>query len=379
MSATTRRERAALAPHGGGAAPLLGLLYLDVRGGRLHLLNEAARQLHAAGVPALGNEPSLSHLHTAAGEAVSPTDLPLAAAARERGPVEAHYVLAVPGQAEAHLHWTAAPLRDAAGNVTAVLAAVCRTAPPPDWHGLAGLAHDLRTPLQTLHFLAEVMGEGDARADDPRRLRSAAERALQVSGDLLEWCRAPLLGGRRVEAAWFALEPFLGAMLAEESGTAARKGVTLTGDLGAAAAWEVCSDRTRLGRVLANLVTNAIRYTAAGGQVLLAAAWRGEGDGRALALEVRDTGVGLLPEDHESIFQPFVRGSAGRGDSSGGSGLGLSVVDRLVREMALRWEFDSEHGRGSDFRVLLPQRILRPLKAALPVEKPDDAGAGRRG
>jgi anti-sigma regulatory factor (Ser/Thr protein kinase) len=358
MTAATRRECEVTPLPELAGAPVLGLLYLDVRGGRLHLLNDAARDLHAAGLPALGNEPSLAHLRTRGGAPVGPAELPLVVAGRKGHPAEAQYVLALPGHPVSHLDWTAAPLHDGEGKVIAVLASVCRTPPPPDWHALAGLAHDLRTPLQTLRFLSDPLGP--QQPDDLRHLQSASERALQISADLLEWCRTPMLGGRRVEAAWFALEPFLSALLEEELGTAGRKGVALGSDLGAAKGWEACSDQTRLGRVLANLLSNAIRYTESGGRVTLAAKWRGEGDERALALEVRDTGAGISPEEQESIFQPFERGTAGKGDSSGGSGVGLSVVDRLVRELGLRREIDSEHGRGSDFRVLLPQRLLRP-------------------
>ncbi len=375
MTAATPREHAVKPGPCTWGAPVLGLLYLDVQGGRLHLLNDAARQLHAADLPALGMEPSLAHLRTLAGEAVRALDLPLAVAAREKRTVEAAYVLARPGQAECHLYWSAAPLQDAHGSVTAVLASVCCTPRPPDWHVLAGLAHDLRTPLQSLRFLATALsGGGPASVEEMGYVRSAAERALQVGTDLLEWCRAPAQGGRRVEPAWFALEPFLDALLHEQRGAAQRQGVTLGGDLGAARGWEACTDRVRLGRVLANLLSNAIRYTDAGGRVTLTAAWRGDGDERALALAVGDTGAGIAPEEQESIFQPFERGTAGKGDSSGGSGMGLSVVDRLVRDLGLRREFASEHGRGSDFRVLLPQRLLRPAPAP-PADPPSNASS----
>ncbi|HKI35059.1 MAG TPA: HAMP domain-containing sensor histidine kinase [Gemmataceae bacterium] len=360
-ASSTRRERDPSPPLGPFTAPSLGLLYLDVRARQLYLLNEAARQLHGSGVPVLENDPTLVHLRTPAGESVRADELPLPAAARGRA-VEASYVLSRPGQPESHLTWTAAPLRDAAGEVTAVLGAVCCTPQPPDWHALAGLIHDLRTPLQTLRLLSGALGDGALAApqpDDLGRLHSAAERALQVSADLLEWCRAPVRGGRRVEADWFALEPFLSTLVQEQFGAAERKGVALGGNLAGACGWDACTDRVRLGRVLANLLSNAVRYTAAGGQVTLTATWRGEGDDRALALEVNDTGAGISPEEQESIFQPFQRGSAGKGDSSGGSGLGLSVVDRLVAELGLRHEFASEYGRGSDFRVVLPQRLLR--------------------
>ena len=369
MTAAARRELDHASPPGASRAPLLGLIYLDVNGGRLQFLNDVARQLHEEGLPVLGHEASLAYLRTSGGEAVLPADLPLLVVAREGQAVEASYVLARPGLAEWHLHWTAAPTHDAQGQVSAVLASVCCTPPQPDWHALAGLAHDLRTPLQNLRLLSAALGHegrtGPPTEEDVGRLRSAAEQALQIGADLLEWCRAPMKGGRRVEASWFALAPFLDNLLREQAAAAERKRVTLRGRLGEAEGWDAYTDRVRLGRALTNLLTNAIRYTTAGGQVTLTAAWRGEGDERALALEVTDTGAGISPEEQESIFQPFERGAAGRGDSSsGGSGLGLSVVDRLVMELGLQRGFDSEYGRGSDFRVLVPPRLLRPSSAA---------------
>jgi hypothetical protein len=355
-----RRESDLTTPPGTAVPPLLGLIYLDVGGGRLQLLNEAAHQLQDEGVPIFGHEPSLAQLRTPGGAGVLPAELPLVVAAREGHAVEARYVLLRTGLPAWHLHWTAAPLHDAQGQVSGVLAAVCCAPPQPDWHALAGLAHDLRTPLQTLRFLSTALGPpAPPRPEDLGRLRSAAERAQQIGADLLEWCRAPMQGGRRVQADWFPLEPFLDELVQEQTGLAQGKGVTLSDDLGGAKGWEIYTDRVRLGRALANLLCNAVRYTPAGGQVTLTAEWRGEGDERALALEVADTGEGISPEEQESIFQPFERGTAGRGDSSGGSGVGLSVVDRLVKELGLRRGFDSEYGRGSDFRLLVPARLLR--------------------
>jgi hypothetical protein len=363
MNAATCRERDAAAPPEPCAEVRVALLYLDVRGRRLHLLNEAARQFHADGLLLLRPEAAPGRLRTPGGDAVGDDELPLRAAARGL-PVEADFVVSRPGRPDCHLHWSAAPLRDAGGQVVAVLASVCCVPLAPDWHTLAGLAHDLRTPLQTLRLLSAALGPADLpeaqRADGLSRLSSAAGRALQVSADLLDWCRAPVQGGRRVRADWFALEPFLAGLAREQEPAARRKGVAVTCDLAGARGWEVHTDEVRLGRVLANLLTNAVRYTPATGRVALTAAWQGEEGERCLVLSVADTGAGVSPEEQESIFEPFVRGKAGQGDtSSGGSGLGLAVVDRLVSELGLGREFSSEHGRGSQFRLLVPQRLLR--------------------
>jgi signal transduction histidine kinase len=74
---------------------------------------------------------------------------------------------------------------------------------------------------------------------------------------------------------------------------------------------------------------------------------------------VIDTGAGISEEDQESIFQPFEQGKAGKESDSGGSGLGLAVVDRLVSELGLTLEVFSEYGHGSTFELLLPMAILR--------------------
>jgi hypothetical protein len=364
MTVSTGQERETLTPPEQTASLRVGLYYLDVHGPRLYLLNETARQLHAEGLPALGTESSLHQMRTLTGDEVRAEDLPLQTAAREGRSVEVSFHLARPGRPLCQLLWSAAPFKDAAGSVTAVLGVVCCSAPEPDWHALAGLAHDLRTPMQVIRLLSTSMAQGtyppERQADGLGRLCSAAERAMQIGDDLLEWCRTPLRGGRRVDPTWFHLEPFLTGVTQEHLTAAERKGVTLLCELGEAQGWEICTDRVRLGRVLANLLSNAVRYTAAGGRVRLSTGWRGKEDERALAVCVADTGVGIAPEEQESIFEPFARGHAGRGDSSsGGSGLGLAVVDRLVGDLGLRREFSSEYGRGSEFRVLLPMRLLR--------------------
>jgi signal transduction histidine kinase len=123
---------------------------------------------------------------------------------------------------------------------------------------------------------------------------------------------------------------------------------------------EILADRVRLGRLLANLLVNAVRYTPAG-QVVLSAEWREGAEGKALAVGVVDTGPGISTEEQESIFQPFERGRAGKDDDSGGSGLGLAVVDRLVEELGLELEVFSEFGRGSAFHLLIPAGRLRPV------------------
>jgi signal transduction histidine kinase len=359
-----RGSSKAKGPSGPETSPPVGHVYLDVRRRLLYCLNDTARQMQAEGVPFTGGDLARQALLTLAGVPVAAADLPLNKTWRDGRPSEATFVMARKGGAVQHLQYTAAPLRDSGGQLAAIVGSLTVRAPDPDWQVLAGLAHDLRSPLQALKLLVNLAQGGDLTADELKdllaRIRSSAEHALSVGTDVLEWCRGPAQGGRRVELSWFPLEPFLAALAEEQAITAQQKSLVLVQDFKAVRGWEVLSDRVRLTRLLTNLLSNAVRYTTAG-RVEFRAAWRDLPDG-SLSLSVVDTGTGISPEEQESIFQPNVRGRAGKGDSSGGSGLGLAVVDRLVEELRLMLDVYSEYGRGSSFDLLIPPGALREIR-----------------
>ena len=346
----------------------VGHLYLDVRTRRLHCLNETARELHREGMILTTAEQACQRLRTPAGEPVQAGDLPLLIAWQKGREAEASFVLRQEGKPDCHVLWSAAPVRNAQGQLIGVMACLCVSPPAFDWQALAGLAHDLRTPLHALSLVLSGLQNAAATEAQQQQLlemvRSSAERALQIGRDLLLWCRGPAQAGRIPEFTWFPLAPFLDALAQEQMPAAQRKGLTLTTRVTAAHGWEIYADRVRMGRLLANLLVNAVRYTATG-HVTILTEWRDDPAGRALVVSVVDTGTGISPEERESIFQPFERGRAGKGgDSSGGSGLGLAVVDRLVKELGLELEVYSEFGHGSAFHLVLPARLLRPETGA---------------
>jgi signal transduction histidine kinase len=341
----------------------VGLAFLDVRQRRLHWLNPIAQQLHGEGIPFVPADLARRGMIQPSGVPATAGDLPILRAWRTQAPVEAQFIFPRDLEPPWHLAWTATPLRDAGGQLLGIIGCVTCGRPEPDWQQVAELAHDLRTPLQTLRLVTALLEKTpQADPDLPRRLetvRTAADRAVQIALDLLECCRGPSSSRRRKQSTWFALEPFLKALDAEQSVTAEQKGLVWTTDFSALSGWEICIDRVRLSRLLANLLVNAIRYTSQG-RVEFTALWRNEPDGTKLDLSVVDSGPGISPEEQESIFQPFERGRAGSKDSdSGGSGLGLSVVDRLVDELGLTMEVFSQFGHGSAFHLLVPGSMLR--------------------
>jgi hypothetical protein len=343
--------------------PRVGHFYLSIAERKLYCLNETARELVREGVPISAADLEHQPLLTLDGEPVAVSDLPLARCRRDGASREATFVLPRPDNRLQTLSWSVAPFRGADNSLLGVAATLVMPSPEPDWEELAGLAHDIRTPLQTVRWLVPVLESLPvlpAAAQVLERLRSAADRALSIGNDLLEWCKSPAQGSRRAERAWIPLKPLLDALAGEQTTAAQRKSITLEADLSAAAGVEALTDGTRLGRLVGNLLHNAVRYTHSG-RVRLRSAWREEpGQPRALVLSVEDTGEGLGDEDHESIFQPFHRGKAGKSDSdSGGSGLGLAVVDRLIQELGLTLEVFSEQGQGSRFALVLPGNAVR--------------------
>ena len=342
----------------------VGQFYLDTQRRLLHCLNETAREFVKEGIPVSREDLEKQPLKTLAGQAVTENDLPLLRAWREGRPQEATFLLLRPDFPPRHLNWNVAPLVGNDHEVQGVLATLSVAPPEPDWHELASLAHDLRTPLQSLRLLIPVLEAVPLLNPDAvealERLRSAADRAMDIGMDLLEWARGPTQASRPVARDWVPLGPMLKNLAGEQLPLAQRKNITLITDLSAAQDLQVQTDKVRLARLLANLLSNAVRYTPSG-EVRFTASWREEGGRRtALALTVADTGSGISPEDQESIFQPFERGKAGKESDSGGSGLGLAVVDRLVQELGLTLEVFSEYGHGSSFDLLLPAEIVQP-------------------
>jgi anti-sigma regulatory factor (Ser/Thr protein kinase) len=344
----------------------VGHFFVDVARRSLRFLNETAEQLHREGVPVLAADLAEGTLRTVNGQAATAADLPLYITWRDGRPAEAQFLLTRPGGAVWRVVWNASPLWGSNSRLDGVLGTVSCGPQPPDPDRLAELSHDLRSPLQALRLQCTVIerlaqsGKDMSEALDV--MRKATERAVHLAKELLDCCRGPAPRSQLTNPAWFALEPFLKA-LADEQGVAAQvKGLTLAAELEAARGLEVRSDPVRLGRLLANLLVNAVRYTAHG-RIALRAAWREEQDERQLEVSVIDTGPGIAEDEHDSIFQPYERGKAGYDSDSGGSGLGLAVVDRLGDELGLRVEVDSIWGRGSTFSVLVPQSMLRPVGA----------------
>ena len=214
----------------------------------------------------------------------------------------------------------------------------------------ADVAHELRTPLTVIAGYVEAMRDGDL---DPTPQRLATiyteiERLQHLVGDLRTLAQADA-GELRLNRQ--ALDPadLLRQAAAAFEHQAAQAEVALAVEADAALP-AVLGDEARLSQVLANLISNALRYTPAGGRVTLSAS----GNAGAVHLAVRDTGRGIAPEDLPYIFHRLYRGDRARAAAEGESGLGLAIVKALVEAHGGAITADSAPGAGATMLIHLP-------------------------
>lgn len=217
----------------------------------------------------------------------------------------------------------------------------------------AAVSHDLRTPLTCIIGYLEELMVGEAESLTPQvrsfleivtvnaeRLRRLVNDVLFMAcarGDAPDLERAHTDLGAVARMAVDAVRPF-----------AVEKRLELSVEC--AAPQPVWADAGRMGQVLDNLLSNAIRYTPSGGRVAVRVFQTAAGS----AVEVSDTGVGIGPEERDHVFEFFYRAPAAREAAGAGVGLGLSIVKTIVHAHGGAVEVDSQPGAGSRFTVRLP-------------------------
>ena len=231
---------------------------------------------------------------------------------------------------------------------------------------VANVSHELRTPLTVIGGFLETIA--DMENPDPALIRRSvplmSDQAKRMQGlveDLLTLSRLESESNPARE------EPVNAPDVVRElyhDALALSGGKHKVQLLLESPAW-INGAADELRSAFGNLVSNAVRYTPAGGEVRLS--WRDGEDGGAV-FAVRDTGIGVAPQHIPRLTERFYRVDRGRSRETGGTGLGLAIVKHVVNRHAARLEVVSEPGRGSCFSVVFPPgRVARPAQTEAPL------------
>jgi signal transduction histidine kinase len=213
---------------------------------------------------------------------------------------------------------------------------------------VADLAHELRTPVMGILARVEAAQDGVLK-DQEANLSAVHDEALRLArllDDLSALAEAER-PGLLLDAVPVDLAAIAGTQTSAFAGAFADKGIALSSVLHSAV---VDGEPKRLEQIVVNLLSNALRYTDAGGSVRVAV----RRDGADALLEVADTGIGIAAADLPRVFTRFWRGEKSRSRDTGGAGIGLSIVKELVQAHGGSVSIQSVPGEGSVFRVELP-------------------------
>ncbi|MGQ0604394.1 MAG: sensor histidine kinase [Anaerolineales bacterium] len=218
---------------------------------------------------------------------------------------------------------------------------------------IAWVSHDLQTPLASIRAMVEALADGvvDDAATQQRYLRTAQRDIQSLSAlidDLFQMAQLDA-GGLQLDRTHGSLTDLVSDTLESFSELATRQTVTLTGTV-APNVDSVLMDTQRIGRVLNNLVRNALQHSPSGGTVNVNVT-RKAGN---VHVEVRDSGDGIPTDDAPHIFDRFYRGEKSRNRATGGAGLGLAIAKGIVEAHSGQIGVASTAGEGASFWFTLP-------------------------
>lgn len=248
---------------------------------------------------------------------------------------------------------------------------------------LANMSHELRTPLNSILILSDQLRLNSAgnltekQAKHADIVHRAGSDLLQLINDVLDLAKVES-GRMQLKIEPLNMQDILVELDAGLRPMAEIKGLRLHTQLEAGVPRVIHSDRVRLHQILRNLLSNALKFTERGEVSLTVSCAAGEPEEgyELLNFSVRDSGMGIAPEQHEQIFQAFQQIDGSTSRRFGGTGLGLAITRQLVLAMDGDITLQSALGEGSCFTVRLPVRVMAQEQVQTVADAPLRTGVG---
>ncbi|BAU92403.1 ATPase domain-containing protein [Methylorubrum populi] len=220
---------------------------------------------------------------------------------------------------------------------------------------LATMSHEIRTPMNGMLVMAELLASADLPPRQQRYARVIArsgQSLLAIINDILDFAKVEA-GRLEVERIPLSPRDVADTVVTLFAERAASAGLDLAAQIDGDVPRTLLGDPVRLGQVLGNFVSNALKFTAAG-HVLVRMAMEREASGPVLRIAVSDTGIGIPQDRLAGIFTAFTQADQSIARRFGGTGLGLSIAERLIVAMGGRVGVESRLGEGSTFWARIP-------------------------
>lgn len=224
---------------------------------------------------------------------------------------------------------------------------------------LANMSHEIRTPINTVIGMNEMIlreNKDDTIHEYAHNIKSASQMLLGLVNDILDISKIEA-GKLQIVESEYSLASMLKDVALGIEVRAKQKKLEWKLEIDETMPAVLKGDEIRIKQILNNLLSNAVKYTEEG-TITLGAEGIREESGFVLKLSVIDTGMGIRPEDMDSLFDSFRRFELKKNRYVEGTGLGLSITKQLIEQMSGSIDVKSEFGKGSCFTVLIPQEIV---------------------
>ena len=225
---------------------------------------------------------------------------------------------------------------------------------------LAQMSHEIRTPINAVLGMNEMIlreSKSDEVLDYAANIQSAGKTLLSLINSILDFSKIED-GKMEIMSVRYETIHLIDDLVNMTAERAKKKGLEFKTEIDSTLPKSLYGDDVRLRQVITNILTNAVKYTHEGSVTLSISGAELDTDTLNLQVKVSDTGIGIRAEDIENLFMSFRRLEEEKNRNIEGTGLGISIVQKLLDMMGSKLEVESEYGKGSTFSFKLTQRII---------------------